>query len=173
MEREKRCWREKEVSKGNRKEFSAFVGNIPQNLNQFGLKGVFQKVGRVSDTYIPFRRNRGNKGRFSFVRFWRKEEAIRSIIRFDNSIIRGTIKVCWARYEKERFRDTGKGHPPREEWRRKQHQQENQVEAMFGRPSQEEDRNLKAMQGEVNQDLWIGWIGALWAQLMNQGTSKR
>jgi len=70
-------------------------------------------------------------------------------------IIRGNrIKVCLARYEKGRIRGTGKRHPPREEWRRKQHQQENQDEAMFGRLSQEEDLSIK---GEVNQD-FVDWL---------------
>ena len=42
--------------KGKLKEFSVFVKNLPINLDKFGLKGIFQKVGRVWDSYIP-RRN--------------------------------------------------------------------------------------------------------------------
>jgi len=48
-------------------------------LGQYGLKGIFQKVGRVSDAYIPPRRSRMKRPRFGFVRFWRKEDAFKSI----------------------------------------------------------------------------------------------
>jgi len=52
LERERRSWREMEHSEGHRKEFSMFVDNIPRNLNQFGLKGIFQKVAeRVTPTF--------------------------------------------------------------------------------------------------------------------------
>jgi len=51
------------VSEGSRKEFTVFVQNIPQNLDQYGLKGIFQRAGKVSDTYIPLRKGRRNNTR--------------------------------------------------------------------------------------------------------------
>jgi len=64
--------RQQEGKGRTEKGISIFVENIPQNLDQYGLKGIFQKVGRVSDTYIPFKRGTENKRRFAFARFWRK-----------------------------------------------------------------------------------------------------
>lgn len=54
--------REQEREKGGReyheapnREFSIFVDNLPFNLDKFGLKGIFSKVGKVSDVHIPMR----------------------------------------------------------------------------------------------------------------------
>ena len=77
LERERGKLRQKEKAdegegkekEGQRKEIFMFVENIPQNLDQYRLKWILQKEGRVSDTYIRFRRGRGSEGRFAFVRF--------------------------------------------------------------------------------------------------------
>jgi len=39
--------------RGSRHGFSVFVDNLPQNLDRYGLKGIFRKAGRVIDSYIP------------------------------------------------------------------------------------------------------------------------
>jgi len=84
-----------------RREFSVFVYNVPPELDRHGLKGIFQRAGRVSDTYIPHRRTRRNNARFSFVRFRREDEASRSISLLNNANIRGrTILVSRARHER-------------------------------------------------------------------------
>ncbi|KAJ8429203.1 hypothetical protein Cgig2_032989 [Carnegiea gigantea] len=41
------------------REFSVFVYNIPAELDRHGLRGIFQKAGRVSDTYIPLEEQEG------------------------------------------------------------------------------------------------------------------
>jgi len=51
------------------REFSVFVRNLPGELDRFGLKGIFERVGRVCDIYIPDRLLRRNQKRFGFVRF--------------------------------------------------------------------------------------------------------
>ena len=54
--------------KEKRLKFSVFVENIHKNLDQFGLIGVFKKVGKVKDAFIPLKRGR-TKIEFGFVRF--------------------------------------------------------------------------------------------------------
>jgi len=56
-------------AKSYQKEYTVFVANLPSNLDQYGLKGVFRKVGQVSDSYIPRRRSGRNAYWFGFVRF--------------------------------------------------------------------------------------------------------
>uniref|UniRef100_A0A7C9AA74 RRM domain-containing protein n=1 Tax=Opuntia streptacantha TaxID=393608 RepID=A0A7C9AA74_OPUST len=86
--------RERESVKGreeNRKrgrEFSVFVYNLPRELDQYGLQGIFQRAGRVSDTYIPAIKGRRDSGRFGFVRYRTVEEATRSIHLFHGAVIR-------------------------------------------------------------------------------------
>ena len=85
----------------NYKEFTVFVYNLPHNLDQYGLKGVFQKAGVVSDSYIPHRRPGRNAHRFGFVRFRSHTEAIRSISMLNNAVIRRQrIKVSLAKFGK-------------------------------------------------------------------------
>ena len=66
-----------------------FVNNLPRQLDQYGLKGIFQKAGRVYDVYIPPRKGREVTGKYGFVRFRRAEEANRSIQLFHGAFIRG------------------------------------------------------------------------------------
>ena len=87
LEREREA-RRKTASKEGRK-FAVFVQNIPQNLDQYGMNGIFQRAGRVSDTYITFRRRKRSNERFSFVRFRRMAEGMKSILILNNSIVRG------------------------------------------------------------------------------------
>ena len=116
------------------KEFSVFVHNIPTELDPHGLRGIFQKARRVSDTYIPYRRTRRNNARYGFVRFRREDEANRSISLLNNAVIRGRIiSVSRARNEKRSPQHQYNKHPLRERlhpqhkvWKRKNNQQ-NQV----------------------------------------------
>ena len=73
----------------NPKKWSIFVRNLPEKLDQFGLKGVFQKVGRVWDAYIPRRKQWFKHSRFGFVRFHTRKEALDGIYRFNGAHIRG------------------------------------------------------------------------------------
>lgn len=95
----------------SRSEFTIFVNNIPHALYP-GLKGIFRKASDVSDSYIPSRRGRRNRNRFGFIRFWNKKDALRSIIMFDNTIIRGSrIKVTMAKYGRGSTLNNSKTHP--------------------------------------------------------------
>ena len=81
-----------------RHEFSVFVSNLPWNLDKYGLRGIFQRAGSVSDSFIPLKRPHCNERRFGFVRFWKKSDAIKSIHLFNKGRIRGkTIYVSMAR----------------------------------------------------------------------------
>ena len=71
------------------REFSVFVHNLPWKLDHYGLKGIFQRAGRVCDTYIPARKGRLGPGKYGFVRFRKVEEAVRSIQLFHGATIRG------------------------------------------------------------------------------------
>ena len=75
--------------KNSQREFSVFVRNLPGELDRFGLKGIFEKIGRVCDTYIPNRGSRWNQKRFGFVRFRVLREAKACIQRFHGSWVRG------------------------------------------------------------------------------------
>lgn len=86
------------------REFSVFVDNLPINLDKYGLKGIFSRAGKVSDVYIPLRVGRRTERRFGFVRYWRKDDAIRSISLFNNYHIRGrVVSVCEAKFGKCRL----------------------------------------------------------------------
>ncbi|KAJ8450401.1 hypothetical protein Cgig2_004858 [Carnegiea gigantea] len=145
----------------------SLVDNLPQQLDQYGLKGIFRKAGRVSDVYIPFRKTRRMR-KFGFVRFWSQGEATKSILILNNSIVRGCkIHVPMAKYEKRRrqgkhsvefFRDskhnmqqTGKV------WRKKNKFRDNSVEAKDLRFSQEGQRDSKILHEEVNSE-FISWL---------------
>jgi len=56
-------------------EYAVFVDNLPQKLDRHGLKGIFRKVGDVSDSYIPAKLGRSRR-RFGFIRFWKEVDAI-------------------------------------------------------------------------------------------------
>ncbi|KAJ8423775.1 LOW QUALITY PROTEIN: hypothetical protein Cgig2_008303 [Carnegiea gigantea] len=85
--------------KESRLENSHFVNNLPEELDIHGLKGIFLKVGRGCDARIPQRRTRRFKIRFGFVRFGRKEEALKGI--FNQATIRGRrIQVAMAKASK-------------------------------------------------------------------------
>ena len=87
--------------KSNYKEYTVFVANLPDDLDQYGLKGVFKKAGQVSDTYIPRSRSGRNAYRFGFVRFNSRNEAARSIFMLNNIVIRRKrIRVSMAKYER-------------------------------------------------------------------------
>ena len=88
-------------NKRNHKEYTVFVANLPDDLDQYGLKGVFKKAGQVSDTYIPRSRSGRNAYRFGFVRFNSRNEAARSIFMLNNIVIRRKrIRVSMAKYER-------------------------------------------------------------------------
>jgi len=81
--------------------FSVFIDNLPYNPDKFALKGIFRKAGWVKDSYIPAKQGRSLR-RFSFVRFWREEDARSSIQMLNDSTIRGAkIRVCMARFGKD------------------------------------------------------------------------
>jgi len=55
--------------RGKSKEISIFIRNLPDKLDQFSLRGIFQKIGRVWDAYSPRRNAWSSQGRFGFARF--------------------------------------------------------------------------------------------------------
>ena len=80
--------------------FTVFVDNLPQNLDRFGLKGIFNRGGNVSDSYIPSKVGR-LRTRFGFVRFQNEIDAVNSILRLNGAIIRGSrIRVSRATFER-------------------------------------------------------------------------
>ena len=86
-----------------RREFTVFVDNLPQNLDKYGLKGIFRRIGDVSDAYIPAKLGRSRK-HFGFVRFWKELDVVRSIRKFNGSTVRGfRIRVFRARFGKGAF----------------------------------------------------------------------
>jgi len=138
-------------------------------LDQYGLKGIFQKVGRVSDAFIPPRRTRMKRPRFGFVRFWRLEDALRSITRLHNAIIRGRrIVVSLAKYGKRKFQNINRSQQQRQEWKReepwggkawkrKELRGGNKIPQTIVRFSQETQGFKQALNGEVNAEFeeWL------------------
>jgi len=80
---------ESELKRAQHQYFSVFVNNLPLELDQYGLRGIFRNAGQVSSIYIHPRRFRKDNSRFGFVRFRRREDAVKSIFLLDNAIIRG------------------------------------------------------------------------------------
>ena len=72
-------------------EYSIFVLNLPRLLDRYGLFGIFQKAGNISDTYIPSSSNMKDRRRFGFVRFTNAEDARRCIQIFHRARVRGHI----------------------------------------------------------------------------------
>jgi len=79
----------REKVRGREREFSVFVFNLPRLLDKYGLQGIFQKAGRICDTYIPTFSGRNGNGTYGFVRFRKVEDARRSIQLFPGALIRG------------------------------------------------------------------------------------
>uniref|UniRef100_A0A7C9A4X2 RRM domain-containing protein n=1 Tax=Opuntia streptacantha TaxID=393608 RepID=A0A7C9A4X2_OPUST len=87
-----------------RQEFTVFVDNLPQQLDHYGLKGVFRKAENVSDVYVPLKKARRRR-KFGFVRFWNQGEATQSVLLLNNSFVKGSkIHVSMAKYEKKEGR---------------------------------------------------------------------
>ena len=85
-----------------KREFSVFIYNLPRSLDQFGLFGIFQKAGAVSDTYIPSHQGFKSKGSYGLVRFRKLEDAWRSIQMFNGDRIKGMkIYVSMAKPKKQ------------------------------------------------------------------------
>ena len=76
------------MERARHKEFLVFVSNLPPRLDQYGLQGIFQKAGRVCDSYIPNRRSRKSQVRFGFVQFHKIENANKSIQIFHGATVR-------------------------------------------------------------------------------------
>ena len=94
--------------KSNSKEFTVFVDNLPEDLDQYGLKGIFKKAGQVSDAYIPRRRSGRKAHRFGFVRFNSLNEAARSISMLNGSTIRrNRIRHQWKNMQEQKKGKTG------------------------------------------------------------------
>ncbi|KAJ8439408.1 hypothetical protein Cgig2_001748 [Carnegiea gigantea] len=80
-------------------EFSGFINNLPHNLDTHGLKGIFQRAGKVSDSYMSTRKTRRNTMRFGFVRLWNRIDVFKEAKK---------ISICMARIEKRNdFDHTG------------------------------------------------------------------
>ena len=58
---------ESKLERAQHQYFSVFVNNSPLELDQHGLRGIFQRVGQVSGIYIHLRRFRRDNSRFGFV----------------------------------------------------------------------------------------------------------
>ena len=85
----------------NRWRFTVFVDNLPFNLARYGLRGIFQRAGNVSDSYIPSKLGRMRK-RFGFVRFWSEIDVVNSIRRLNGITVRGfRIRISRARFGKD------------------------------------------------------------------------
>ena len=77
------------MSRESQREVSVFVYNLPSSLDQFGVAGIFQKAGTISDIYIPHHQRSKSHGRYGFVRFHKMEDAWRCIKLFNGGRIRG------------------------------------------------------------------------------------
>jgi len=128
MERERGRWRGREGGTVQKREFSVFIYNLPGSLDQYGMKGIFQKAGKIIDIHIPSHQKSKRAGKYGFVRFSKLEDAMRCIHLFNKGRIRGMkVYVSMARpkrqaygqrktYHQGRTRNVGEGM----EWRKKE-----------------------------------------------------
>ena len=68
--------------------YSVFVNNLPFQMDSHGLRGVFARAGRISDVHIPLKTGRKSNMRYGFIRFWQKEDAVRSTVLFNSHLVR-------------------------------------------------------------------------------------
>ena len=146
---------------GKHKDFSVFVRNLPGELDQFGLRGIFQKVGRVWDAYIPRRNGWCRQVKFGFVRFCTIKEAERSIQRFNGVRIRGSklyvtmakprTRPCWMiNYARRRDHKRAKDG---KEWRPKGSLQRQESVRSF-----DEDQALRIKVVGQREDEKVEWL---------------
>jgi len=131
-------------------------------LDKYGLAGIFQKAGAISDTYIPLRQGPRIRGRFGFVRFYRLEDARRCIALFNRGRIRGMrIHVSMARPKRQdqshrstRSKGTLRSVGVRKVWRKKSPGPNQQK---VGRTSEEEAASQLIVRGQTNEVLeeWL------------------
>ena len=142
----------------SRDGFTVFIENLPCNLDKFGLKGIFQRVGAVSDSYIPAKLGSSRK-RFGFIRFWKETDAVNSVLRLNGVLIRGCrIRVCRARYGKGSIRSNEKGISKlnlkmvsRKRWREKRSR------ANQGMENQKDQEVVATLAGETNE-CFVEWL---------------
>ena len=157
MDRE---WGEKRETRKEEflKEFSVFVGNLPKDLDRFGLKAIFEKIGRVHDSYIPQRGLKWKYWRYGFVRFRHLRDANASIQRYNGAWVRGNqISVSMAKPRRtSQGKLLGKGVRSRQVWQPKKENQRMDL-SRNGRSSNEEGLRLPCLKGlpsESNKE-WL------------------
>ncbi|KAJ8425772.1 hypothetical protein Cgig2_014886 [Carnegiea gigantea] len=172
-----RNWNGRRVNEGSRKAFTVFVQNIPQNLDQYGLKGIFQGAGKLSDTYIPLIKGMRNNTRYGFVRLWREEEVVKNVFILNNSTIRRSkIRVCMVKYNQGKMRGRKWNNNSREaqwnkrttrkvwrrkdqnhDWKRKVRNSDGLKDPKSTSSDQEEQQNERLMKGELNAEFneWL------------------
>jgi len=135
---------------------SVYVNNIPVTLDIFGLKGIFNRAGRVLDSYIPKRRMRGARARYGFVRYANLSAARRSIQLLNNKSIRGCkLAVSMARLDK-----TISGYrKPQEETSGRRAPYKSKAGKKEWRPvnTQQGSQTMQSIKGQVNEDL-VPWL---------------
>jgi len=134
------------------KEFSVFVRNLPGDLDRFGLKGIFEKVGRVCDTFIPRRGPRWNYRRFGFVRFRLLRDAKACIQRYNGAWVRGCkIHVSMAKPRRiKQGRMLGTGDTSLQVWQVKRGKQSLDI-SRSDRFTHEEGMRLPCITGQKNE----------------------
>ena len=167
-------FREKSIRKRgyeeSQREISVFVYNLPYELDQFGVAGIFRKAGTISDVYIPYHQKYKRSGRYGFVRFRTKEDAWRCIKSFHGRKIRGQrISVSLAKPKKQApsWRNNWTRIQQRtakfnKEWRKKDkdglHMVEKTKREEHQAQQQKEDQKVYAViSGQVNSEMeeWL------------------
>ena len=88
------------TGKKEKHDFSIFISNLTWELDKFGFKGIFQKIGQITDVCLPGAnpKRRRFRFRFGFIRFQELEDAKRCLQRFQGAVIRGKqLHVNWAK----------------------------------------------------------------------------
>ena len=84
---------------------SIYVTNLPSELDKYGLRGIFSRIGMVVDSHIPQGSRIGSRSKYGFVRFASKQEAIKSIQLLNSKFIRGhKISISLAKSDSPRRR---------------------------------------------------------------------
>jgi len=171
MERESGSWRARERVLVKEREISVIVFNIPASLDQYGMAGIFQRAGKISDVYIPSHQRTKKEGRYGFVRFYWMEDAKRCIHMFNGGRIRGLkISVFMAKPKRQATRHRRHQHQRkprnvkvRKEWRKKTEvrkewtKKTELVHKKVAWQDQEERTMNNSINGTTNEDLeeWL------------------
>lgn len=81
--------------------YTLFVDNIHPNMINKDLRAIFQKIGRVEDTFISRKTRAHTRSKFGFVRFRSYKLATEAIRKINGKVVEGgSLAVKWSQFDR-------------------------------------------------------------------------